>query len=341
MKASRQQVERALDAAAPDARIVLLYGPDEAGSIALAKRIERAMGDAAERVDLDGPTLRGDPARLSDEAAAISMFGDRRWIRITGAGEECVAAVQALLESSQAGNPVIAIAGAIKNSSKLAKLCLDHPAALAFASYVPDEREAGQIAAGQARDLGLRLAPDLARRIAEVAGGDRALMAGEIEKLALYLDASPDHPAEVTREALDALLAETADTDAAPLVDAVLGGDIDALHRELAALGASGTSLASVTRPLLGRAMLIAQVQAEFERCGRMDQAVESMGKAIFWKDKPQVQRQASLWSGDAVSRLIHRLLDAERSTRDSQGPGEIAVRQELLTVARQAARAR
>lgn len=341
MKANRQQIERALDAPPPETRIFLLYGPDEAGSMALAKRLERAMGEGAERIDMDGSTLRGDPARLADEAAAISMFGDKRWVRISGAGEESVPAIEALLEAGQAGNPVIAIAGAIKNSSKLARLCLDNPMALAFASYAPDDREASQIASAIARELGLRLPPDLARRIADISGNDRTLMAGEIEKLALFLDASPEQPAEATAEALDALSAETVETQVTPLVNAVFGGDIDALTHEIAMLAASGTSLASVTRPLLGRAMLIAQIQAEFEKCGSMDRAIESAGKAIFWKDKPHVARQARTWNAKAVTRLMHRLLVAERATRDARGPGDLAVRHELLTIARQAARAR
>ncbi|MCB2014907.1 MAG: DNA polymerase III subunit delta [Sphingobium sp.] len=341
MKANRPQMEKALDAPPADIRIFLLYGPDEAGSMALAKRLERAMGEGAERIDLDGPALRSDPARLADEAAALSMFGDKRWIRISGAGEESVPAVQALLEAPQAGNPVIAIAGAIKNTSKLAKTCLDNPAAMAFASYAPDEREAGHIAIAQARELGLRLSPDLGRRIADVAGNDRALMAGEVEKIALYLDASPEAPKEATEEAFDALSAQSAEADIGPLVNAVLGGDIDALHHELSMLAASATPLASVTRPLLNRAMLIAQIHAEIERTGSLDRAMESQGRAIFWKDKAHVGRQVRSWNLDAVSRLMHRLLDAERATRDSRGPGDVAVRQELLTIARQAARSR
>lgn len=341
MKANRPQIEKALDAASGDVRLFLLYGPDEAGSLALAQRLERAMGAGAERIDLDGATLKADPARLSDEAAAISMFGDRRWIRISGAGEESVPAVEALLSAAQAGNPAIVLAGGIRNTSKLAKLCLDHPAAMAFASYAPDEREAAQLAATQARELGLRLSPDLARRIAELSGNDRAIMAGEIEKIALYLDATPEHPVESSEEAIDALSAEAVEADSGPLVNAVLGGDLDRLHHELAMLAASGAPLASVTRPLLGRAMLIAEIQAAFEKTGSMDRAMESAGKAVFWKDKALVQRQARIWSGDATARLIQRLLAAERATRDSVGPGDVVVKQELLAVARQAARGR
>lgn len=341
MKADRNRIERALDAPPADIRLYFLYGPDEAGSAALVKRLERAMGPGAERIDLDGATLKGDPARLADEAASMSMFGDKRWIRLSGFGDEALPAIEALFESAQAGNPVVALGGALKGTSKLVKLALDNSATLAFASYPPGEREAGQIAAAIAQERGLRLPAELSRRIVELTAGDRALMAGEIEKLALFLDAAPEHPATATAEALDALSAEAVDADTGPLVNAVIGGDIDRLQHELVMIDLRGASLAGIFRPLLTRALLVASIRAEYDRDGRLDAAMERAGKAIFWKDKPQVQGQVKRWTAPAISRAISRLSHAERATRDAKNAGDVIVRQELLTVARQAARER
>src|SRR3546814_11197284 len=67
------------------------------------------MGPDAERIDLDPSTLRDDSARLADEAASFSMFGDKRWIRVNGMGEESLPALTALLEAEAAGNPVLAV----------------------------------------------------------------------------------------------------------------------------------------------------------------------------------------------------------------------------------------
>ncbi len=61
MKANRGDLERALKAPG-ETRLFLLHGPDEAGSRSLAKLLAAAMGDGAERVDLTGAELRGDPA---------------------------------------------------------------------------------------------------------------------------------------------------------------------------------------------------------------------------------------------------------------------------------------
>jgi DNA polymerase-3 subunit delta len=341
LKASRGQIEKALDAPPADIRFYLLYGPDEAGSAALGKRMERAMGPEAERIDLDGSTLKDDPARLADEAASFSMFGDKRWIRINGMGEESLPAVTALLEAEAAGNPVIATAGALKGTSKLLKLALDNPRAMAFASYQPDAREAEQIAVGIAREGGLRLSSDLARRIADLANGDRALMAGEVEKLILYLDAAPDRPREATAEALDALSAENPEADAGPLVNAVLGGDLRAMNRELGRLAEAGAAMAAVLRPLLTRAMLLANIRADFDQSGRLEGAVESAGKAVFWKEKGVVTRQVRLWDAPGIARVIQRLAQAERASRSGRGTGDLLVRHELLAITRQAARER
>jgi DNA polymerase-3 subunit delta len=338
-------MEKALDApgqgAAANTRFFLLYGPDEAGSQALAKRLERAMGPQAERIDLDAPTLREDPARLSDEAAAFSMFGDKRWIRVNGIGDDCLPALNALLDAEAAGNPVIAVAGALKPTSKLAKLALDHKGILACISYQPDGREAEQIAIGIARDGGLRLSSDLARRIVDLSGGDRALMAGEIEKLILYLDAAPDRPTEATVEALDALSADNPETEVGPLVNAVLGGDLRAMHRELTALAQAGAAMAAVIRPLLTRAMLLATIRDAFDASGRLETAVDQAGRAVFWKEKGLVTRQVRLWDAPGIARVIQRLLAAERSSRGGRGLGDLMVRHELLAIARQAARER
>ena len=171
MKANRSQVEAALRARCEGFRFILLHGPDEAGSRALLPVLAQAMGGDAERVDLSGSELKNDPARLTDEAASISLFGGARYIVVESAGDEALAAVEALLDSSAGGNPILIVTGMLKPTSKLLKRALTEPAALALASYVPDGREAGKLVIDMARQQGLQMRPDVARRVAEAAGG--------------------------------------------------------------------------------------------------------------------------------------------------------------------------
>ena len=125
MKATEARVRSALDRPPADIRLYLFHGPAESTGYVLAGRLAKALGAEAERIDLDGATLKSDPARLADEAAAISLFGGARFIRVSGAGEESLAAVEALLAAERAGNPVVMIAPSAKTTGKLVKLALE------------------------------------------------------------------------------------------------------------------------------------------------------------------------------------------------------------------------
>jgi len=339
VKANANEIARALDAANGPVRFFLLYGPDEAGSAALARRLERAMGQEAERIDLEGSTLKADPARLVDEAASISLFGERRWIRIQPAGDEIAAAVASLLDADVAGNPVVALAGALKPSSPLVKLALDHRLALAHPSYVPDARDAAQIAETLAREAGLRLPRDLGRALAMSCSNDRSIMAQEIEKLALYLDAAPDRPAEATAEALEAIGASNPDGELSKLVDAIMGGQPSRVGAEIARLGQSGIAGIPVLRALFRRLSLLAALRRDIDGGQSPAAAVEARGKAIFFKEKPAITDQASRWPADRLAALADKLLSAERALKSSGTAGDILAEAEMLTISRFAAR--
>ncbi|MEA3030897.1 MAG: polymerase subunit delta [Sphingomonadales bacterium] len=340
MKANRPQIEKALKAPG-ETRFFLFHGPDEAGSRALAKALGAALGAEAERVDLGGAELRADPARLADEAASISMFGELRWILVEPAGDESVAALEALLEAPAAGNPVAVVAGSLKPASKLLKLALAAPSALAFASYVPDARDAERLVLDMARAHGLIVRPDVARRIAESCAGNRALIEQELIKFALYAGAAADAPRPIDHDVIDALGAAADEGDLSRLVDSAAGGDAAALEAELVRLHAEGLEGITLIRAMLRRMALLARLRAEVEHGSNPGAVMASAGKSIFFKEKDGIERQLRRWRSDLIAKAMSRLAEAERQVKTSGGVGAIAADAELFAICRQAARLR
>jgi DNA polymerase-3 subunit delta len=338
VKASANEISRALDAATGDIRFFLLYGPDEAGSAALAQRLERAMGADAERIDLEGGELKSDPARLADEAASISLFGGKRWVRIQPAGDEITISVAGLLEAAKAGNPVVAIGGALRATSSLVKLATESKCAMVHASFVPDAGNATKIAETLARSAGLRMSGSIARTIATACGNDRAVMAQEIEKLALYLDAAPDRPAEATPEALDAIGAVSNDGELGKLVDAVMGGQPARAAGEVARLAQSGTEGIPLLRALFRRVVVLVGLRADIDAGMSPADAVEKRGKAIFFKERAGIADQAARWTAPRLATVADRLLESERALKSSGSAGVILADTEMLVIARAAA---
>lgn len=326
----RPQIERALDAADPRIRLFLLYGPDESGSAELAQRLGRAVGADAERIDLTGAGLKADPARLADEAAAMSLFGGRRWIRVAPAGDEVLDAVIALLEAPAAGNPVVLIAGTLRKDARLLKRLLDDPAAIVFASYAPEGAEADRIAIAMGRGLGLDLRPDVAQRLAAASGGDRALLARELEKFADFLDAAPERPKPLDHDALDLLGADSGDADIGRLVDAVLSGAPAAADEERARLAGEGVDGVPVVRALQRRLLMLAEARAG-----------GTAPRTAFWKERDAVAAQLARWDAGGLATALSRIGAAGRATMTPGGPGGIALDAALTEIARAAARRR
>lgn len=337
MKANAGQIRAALDK--PQARLFLLHGPDAGLAAELAARLGRAMGEGAERVDLDGATLKSDPARLADEAASLSLFGDKRWIRVTGVGEESVPALAALLEAPSASNPVVAIAPTAKATSKLVKLADASREALHFACYPLGPADLERQLAQTARDLGLQAAPPLLRRLVDASGGESAIATRELEKLALYLDAAPDRPAELTAQALDELAADLGEAEAGRVVDSILAGDPAALGQELVRLREAGVSPIPWLRQLQRRLLSLAAMRADIDRGEPVDGVMKK--HRVFFREEASTARALRQWPAAQLARALHHVRAAELAVMAPANAGTVLAEQAVETLARAQARRR
>lgn len=327
--------------ARPDVRLFLIFGQDESAISATASAMAARLGPEADAVDIDSDKLRGDPALLADEAASTSLFGDTRYIRLNFRREEGVDAIENLLSAEQAGNPVIATAGDLKKGSRLRKTVEGSPLAMTYICYPLSEAEATDHVLGLAREAGLKLDRALAAQIARYTGQDRRLAANEVEKLALYHDASPERPVLVEAAAFTALAAETSEEDVQSLVNRVMGGEVRALGRQLAEARALGIDTIRVIRSMQRRAVLLAGLRAKVD-AGANPGALVRATKSIFWKEQDEHVNQLKRWTSARLAGLTGHLIEMEKKAMALGAElGAVLLEEELARIARAASRAK
>ncbi|MBT8427745.1 MAG: DNA polymerase III subunit delta [Erythrobacter sp.] len=314
-------------------RFYLFYGPDEAGSRSLADQLLQKI--AAQKSPVEGAALKSDPARLADDAAAISMFGDRQLIWVEPCGDEIADAVLALLEAPAGEHPVVAIAGGLRRNGKLLKAVEAHPDTLVHASYAPEGRALDDLIDAMAASENLRPDPGVTARIAATTGSNRAVAAQELAKYALFLGASEQNPVPLTHEAVDKIGAALSEDRFFALGDAAMTGDIEALETSLASISRSGTEAIPVIRAMQRRIMQIAPMAARIAAGESASGVMTSMGKALFWKDKPLVQKLLHRWPADRLARLAERIATLEQQLIFGKGPARAELAEEMLAVAR------
>ena len=345
MKATQKDFARGLPRGADTAVIFFFCGPDEAGASAAAAKVVAALPDAGERFEIAGADLKRDPAMLGDEARTESLFGDKRHIYVRATGDDAHDAVKALLETGEAGAgdaaPVLIVATSATDKSRTAKLLEKRPDALVAMFYPPDLMSVAMSVRAMADAAGLRLGGDLAERIARAAGLDVRLAQSEIDKLALYCDADPQAPKAASIEDYGEIGASTEEDGFQPIVNAVMGGELNKLSTEVKRMRELGLNPVGLLLALERRAAQLAQITARLGPRGSFDHLSkgEQAQLGIFWKDERDIRHQLSRWHRAKLDRLIPRLVALHRQLLSNSQSAELFLAQNLTEIARFAAK--
>lgn len=353
MKATQKDFLRGLPSGTAQARIFFFCGPDEAGATAAANRLVAALPDAGERVELAGAEIKRDPALLGDEARSTSLFGGARHIWVRASGDDAHDGLQFLIETAEAGAgtaaPVVVVATSATDKSRTAKLLEKRKDALVAMFHPPDLSAVAPAVRAMADAAGLRLGGDLAERIARAAGLDVRLAQSEIDKLALYCDADPQAPKPATPEDYAAIGAATEDDGFAPLVNAVLGGEVARIGGEVRRMRELGLNPVGVALALERRAAQLAQITARLGTNARISDLGqgEKAQLGIFFREERAIIQQYERWTKPAgretratrLDRLIPRLIQLHRTLLANSQSAELLLAQELAEIGRYAAK--
>ncbi len=321
-------------------RMFLICGPEETAAHTIASNLCKKMGDM-ERIDIDSDMLKSEPALLADEACSQSLFGDKRYIRLSLKRDEALGAIENLLECDNAENIVIATAGNLTKASKLRKLA-EKSAQIAFhICYAPDAKDLVPILIDNARSKGLQLDRALSALIAQNCNYNRSLAFSEIEKLALYYDADSERPVEAKIEDFVKLSADAAADNQGALINALLCGNIKQSGEQLSEAREMGLNAISVVRAMQRRITMLAAMRPQVDG-GRSAAEVVKRNPAIFWKEESLVAIQLTIWTSQRLAALITHLLNMEGEIMAVKVEfSTIFLEQELMRIARAAASVR
>ncbi len=346
MKIAPRQVEAFLRAPEPSLRAVLVYGPD-AGLV--RERVEALIAAVAEdpadpfRVsDLSGRDIIEDPARLVDEAAALSLTGGRRVVRLRQAEDALAPNLKGFLAAPQGEALIVVEAGDLEARSPLRKLFDGAKAGAALACYRDDERSLPALIREILGGLGLEASPDALAYLGANLGTDRQLSRRELEKLALYMGPTGGpggNPggARIELEDAQACVGDSAALSLESLAFAVASGAPAEAERGLARALQEGIQPVSALRAV-ARHFQRLHLAAGLSAGGlALDDALKRLRPAPFWKVATRFKAQARGWPPPALAWALARLLEAEAACKQTGAPAATICARTLLELSAKA----
>lgn len=340
MKITGAKVEAFLRAPDPAARAILVFGPDEGLVRERAQRLGRLavedLSDPFRVVELNGTQLKDDPARLADEAAAISFGGGQRLVRVGQAADACEGACKSFLKLDTPADALVVLeAGDLNPRSKLRKLFEGAKNAAAVPCYADDARTLPDVIRQTLGDRGLNVDRDAMSLLIQSLGSDRSVTRGELDKLALYMGEEK----QVTEAHVRAAIGDSGAAVLDDVVYAAAGGDAARLETALTRVLADGTNPVQIVRATQRHFHKLHIGRGHMAEGMNPGQATKSMRPPIMFKLADAFTQQLNLWPEAKLARAFDILTQAETDCKTTGLPAEAVTGRALLALA-QAARA-
>lgn len=345
MKFDARRFDQYLKDPGPELRAVLIFGADEglvrerAGSVARA--IVDDLRDPFRVAELDAGAVASDPAQLVDEAAAISMTGGRRLIRVGPVGERLVGAFESLLGQTDGDSLVVATAGELGAKSKIRKLFEAASNAAAVACYSDNAGALDGLIESVLGAGGLSVDSDAKAWLIQNLGSDRMISRQELEKLVTYMGAEG---AETTRVVqMDDAVACIGDSSA-ELFDqagsATMRGDSAAMTRALGKAMEGGDSAVGILRLVARRIQRLHYVASAIESGARRDAAFKGLAPPAFSREANEMSALLSRWTAPRLARALELVNEAEAKCKTTGMPTEAICARTLMQLAHAAKQA-
>ncbi|WP_043835187.1 DNA polymerase III subunit delta [Muricoccus aerilatus] len=311
-------------------RAALLYGEDAGLARERADALQEAIapGNDPFRVADLPRDAAARPGALAGEAAALSLIGGRRVIRVRDATDALAAPLREVLEAP-GDTLVILEAGELPARSKLRQLAETNPRAAAIACYRERGAELSASIAAILREAGVTAEPAAIAWLAGRLGDDRGTLRRELEKLALY--AGPGG-----RLAEEDVLACIGDGSALELDEALVAataGDVATADRALESAMSEGANPVQVLRALLRHVQRLHLASVA---------GMQALQPPVFFRSRPGFEKALRHWRPEILETVLASLLEAERLSKSGGTgrpvPDAAVARTALLTIARQSA---
>ena len=307
-------------------RAVLIYGPD-AGQVdeycdLAVKKLEI---DRDNLFALDSDDLHDKQDALFAEACSPSMFGGRKMVLISNAGDACAKQIAELVAHSGLCATVVVAGGDLRAGGGLRSMFEEASDMAALPCYTDDARTLATLIRNElSASAGIQqITPDAMAYMTSHLGGDRGITRGFLTKIALYVD----DKRIVELSDVEKCLPDTGAADMDDFLFSLTAGHIQQTM----------TALDRLMYDNKDSNMLLRVLDMHFKRL--QNAVVNGQLPRLFWKVEDKFKMAMKIWPESEITAVLIRLNELERQLRTKGMPDEILLRDFALKLSMRAAK--
>ena len=301
-------------------KVFLIYGENEGLKKEIINKIKK--NHSGKEVKYDETQVLKNTTEFYNQIKNNSLFEDKKIFLLERCTDKISETVMEICEDVTE-DLIIINCGLLEKKSKLRKNIEDSKKAVIIPTYKDNSQSLINIANTFFNEKKINISHETLNLLVSRCNGDRGFLKLELEKISNYLS----DKRIISLKEISTLTNLSENYSASELVDASLSKNVKKTCQMLVENNYSDEDTFLILRVFLQKTKRILSLLENLNDDKSIERVISKYKPAIFWKDKPIIEKQLKIWSLEAIKNLIYEINDIETKIKKDNSLGLILMK--------------
>ena len=289
----------------------LLYGENVGLKKDIKEFIKKTLkqkNDNLEILSLYESEIMSNEDNFYDFAYSGSLFGNKKIINVFDATDKIIKKLDDVYNKDPKNIFLFFLSGPLDKKSKLRNFFEKDKKTICIPCYLDNEKDLEIIAQSELKKNNISLSREIINLLIEKSNSDRDNLRNEIEKIKSYAL----NKKKLELEEIKSLINFSGDYKSDILINECLSGNIFQYKKIVSELYSNTVDQIFLLRILNNKVLRLLKIKENDNKQTSVDNLINFSKPAIFWKEKPIVKKQLSIWNIKDLKKLINEINNTE-----------------------------
>ena len=237
-----------------------------------------------------------------------SLFSNTKIITIYDATDKIINKISNVYDKYPENVFLIIFSEILEKKSKLRNFFETEEKTVCIPCYLDNERDLEIIAQLELKKNGISISRESMNLLIEKSNADRSNLRNEIEKIKSF----SLNKKKLEFDEIKSLINFSGDYKSDDLVNECLCGNILQYKKIISELYSNAVNQMVLLRILSNKIQRLLKIKEQETQSNNLDNLINASKPAIFWKEKPFVKKQLTIWNLSDLKKIIYEINDTE-----------------------------
>jgi len=237
-----------------------------------------------------------------------SLFGNKKIITIYEATDKIIKKISDIYDKYPDNVFLIIFSEILEKKSKLRNFFEANKKTICIPCYLDSEKDMGIIAQSELKKKNIVLPQEAINLLVEKSNSDRNNLRNEIEKIYLYTLSKK----KLELDDIKSLINFSGDYKSDILINECLCGNIKQYKKIISELYFNTINQILLLRVLSNKIHRLIKIKTDKSKSSNVDNLINSIKPSIFWKERPLVKKQLSIWELNDLIKMVKEINNTE-----------------------------